>query len=273
MDAYEKVLMMYESIRAKIPFAPKVALVLGSGLGDFADTVEAVAVIDYADIEGFPRSTVVGHKGRFVFAYVEGVPVVMMQGRVHFYEGYPIQDVVLPTRLMKLFGAEILFLTNAAGGVQKGMSAGDFMLITDHISSFVPNPLLGRNNDNLGVRFPDMSEVYDKDLRQKIRDAATSQNIDLREGVYCQLTGPTYETPAEIRMYATMGADAVGMSTAVEAIAAKHAGMRVCGISMLSNLAAGINPTPLSHEEVEEVAKSVAPKFKTLVRYSIANMK
>ena len=269
---YEKINKAYESIKEKIPFTPKVALILGSGLGDYADGIEVSQIIDYHDIEDFPTSTVLGHKGRFVFGHVGKVPVVIMQGRVHYYEGYSMTDVVLPTRLMKKMGAEILFLTNASGGINSDFNAGDFMLMTDHISNFVPNPLIGANIDELGTRFPDMSEIYRKDLNQIIRDSAKFLDIPLKEGVYVQLTGPSYESPAEIRMLRTMGADAVGMSTVCEAIAANHMGMRVCGISCVSNLACGITDKPLTHAEVQETADRVAPLFKKLITESIIRM-
>ena len=190
---------------------------------------------------------------------------MMMQGRVHYYEGYSIQDVVMPIRLMKLMGADTLFLTNAAGGMGEGFEAGDFMMITDHISLTVPSPLIGPNVEELGLRFPDMSQVYDKDLQDVIRNAAKELEIPLKEGVYIQLSGPQFETPAEVRMAKILGADAVGMSTVCEAIAANHMGMKICGISCISNLACGITDAPLSHEEVQEVADRVAPDFKRLV--------
>lgn len=269
---YEKIEKAYESIKDKIPFTPKVALILGSGLGDYADGIEVAATIDYHEIKDFPTSTVAGHKGRFVFGKVGSVPVVIMQGRVHYYEGYSMTDVVLPTRLMKKMGAEILFVTNASGGINYDFNAGDFMLITDHISTFIANPLIGANIDELGVRFPDMSEVYKKDLNQIIRDSAKDLNIQLKEGVYVQLTGPSYECPAEIRMLRTLGADAVGMSTVCETIAANHMGMKVCGISCVSNLACGITDKPLTHAEVQETADRVAPLFKQLITESITRM-
>ena len=269
---YDKLLRCYHSVREKISFEPQVALILGSGLGDYAEQVQVEAVLDYHDIEGFPVSTVLGHKGRFVFGYIQNVPVVIMQGRVHFYEGYDMHDVVLPTRLMGMLGAKVLFLTNAAGGMQKGMHAGDFMLITGHISSFVPSPLVGPNIEELGTRFPDMSEVYKKDLQEIIRNTAKNCGIPLKEGVYVQTTGPNYETPEEIRMYRSLGADAVGMSTACEAMAANHMGMRVCGISCISNLAAGISENPLTHAEIQETADRVAPLFKQLITASIVNI-
>ena len=267
-EIYDKLMNCCKSVRSRTDFEPKVALVLGSGLGDYADSIKVVTEIEYKDIEGFPVSTVPGHAGKFIFGYVGEVPVVCMKGRVHYYEGYPVSDVVLPARLMKLLGAEILFLTNASGGMNKSFKAGDLMLITDHIGMFVPNPLIGQNADELGTRFPDMSHVYDLDLQEIIRNAAKQNQIDLKEGVYVQLTGPSYESPAEIKMLSGF-ADAVGMSTVVEAIAANHAGMKICGISCICNLAAGMNPTPLSHKEVQEAADMTAPKFTKLVTDSI----
>ncbi len=269
-QVYEKVTKCYESIKDKIPFTPRVALVLGSGLGNYADTMEVKGEIDYKEIEGFPVSTVPGHAGKFIFGYVKEVPVVCMKGRVHYYEGYSISDVVLPTRLMKMMGAEILFLTNASGGINGAFRAGDFMLITDHISCFAPNPLIGPNVDEFGVRFPDMTSIYDEDLQEIIRNRAKENRIDLKEGVYVQLTGPSFESPAEIRMLRTLGADAVGMSTVVEALVANHMGMKICGISCVCNLAAGMNEQPLTHEEVQEASAKAAPLFEQLVTESIA---
>lgn len=269
---YEKLLRCYETVKEKIDFVPEIALVLGSGLGDYGETIDVVATLDYNDIEGFPVSTVPGHKGRFIFGYVKGVPVVCMQGRVHYYEGYNITDVVLPTRLMKLMGAKVAFYTNAAGGVNYDFEAGDFMLITDHIMNFIPSPLIGENIDELGTRFPDMSDVYKKDLQQIIRDSAKDLGIKLQEGVYIQLSGPNFETPAEVRMCRILGADAAGMSTAAEAVAANHMGMKVCGISCISNLCAGMTNNPLTHEEVSETTERVAVQFKQLVTESIVNI-
>lgn len=269
---YEKLMKCYECVKAKVDFQPKVALVLGSGLGDYAESIRIEATLDYHEIEGFPVSTIPGHKGRFVFGYVGEVPVVIMQGRVHYYEGYPIQDVVLPARLMKLMGAGILFLTNAAGGVNYNFHAGELMLITDHISSFVPSPLTGPNLSELGVRFPDMSDVYDRELRTLIEKTARRLDVPLQKGVYLQLTGPAYESPSEVRMCRILGADAVGMSTACEAVAANHMGMKICGISCISNLACGMTQEPLSHAEVQAAADKVAPMFKRLVTESIIEM-
>ncbi len=269
---YERLITCFESIKARVPFRPKVALVLGSGLGDYADHIQVEATLDYSEIPGFPQSTVSGHKGRYVFGYVREVPAVIMQGRVHYYEGYPISDVVLPIRLMKLMGAEILFLTNAAGGVNFDFHAGDFMMITDQIASFVPSPLIGPNMDELGPRFCDMSEIYDKDLQKILRTTAQELDITLREGTYIQLTGPNYESPHEVKMCRILGADAVGMSTACEAVAANHMGMKICGISFISNLACGMTDQPLSHEEVKEAADRTAPLFRKLVTEGISRM-
>lgn len=198
---YEKLLKCYDCYKKRIDFVPKAAIVLGSGLGNFARTVDVKAELPYSEIEGFPVSTVPGHAGRFIFGYINEIPVVLMQGRVHYYEGYPITDVVLPTRLMKMMGAGILFLTNASGGIDPSFHAGSLMLITDHISSFAPNPLVGPNIDELGTRFPDMSHVYDEDLQEIIRTTAKDNGIELFEGVYAQLTGPSFESPAEIRTW------------------------------------------------------------------------
>jgi len=268
-QTYDKLMKCYKSMNKKVKFKPEVALILGSGLGDYVKQVQVEATVAYSDIEGFPVSTVPGHKGRFVFGYVKKVPVVIMQGRVHYYEGYDMADVVLPVRLMKMMGAKVLFLTNAAGGVNSDFSAGELMLIKDHISSFVPSPLIGPNIDELGTRFPDMSDIYNKELRVLIKKAAKKLGIPLQKGVYLQLTGPAYESPAEIRMCRLLGADAVGMSTACEAVAANHMGMKICGISFISNLACGMTDEPLSHKEVQEAADRVAPLFEKLVTESI----
>lgn len=272
MTAEEKLIQCFKNIKDHIPYPPKIALVLGSGLGDLANELEVDATIPYASIRNFPLSTAPGHRGAFVFAKIGEIPIVIMQGRIHYYEGYPMTDVVLPIRIMKMMGAEILFLTNAAGGANKNFSAGNFMLITDHITCLVPSPLIGKNFETLGVRFPDMTQVYDRDLRIHIKAAADALHIPLKEGIYCQFTGPAYETPQEVRLAGMLGADAVGMSTAVEAVAARHAGMRVCGVSFISNLAAGMSSSLLSEREVLDAGEKAAPLFKQLVLNSIGRI-
>lgn len=267
--SYKKLVSCYESCRKRTDFQPKVALILGSGLGGFADEISVESIIPYSELEGFPQSTVEGHKGRFLFGYVGSVPVVIMQGRVHYYEGYSMTDVVLPTRLMGMLGAEILFLTNAAGGINPAFQPGTLMLLRDQISSFVPSPLVGENLQELGPRFPDMSEIYNKGLRRIMAAVAEKRSIPVQEGVYIQFTGPAYESPAEVRMAAMLGADACGMSTACEAIAGNHMGMKICGISCITNMASGITGTPLSHAEVQETADQTAGQFQELVRASI----
>ncbi|MCR5201547.1 MAG: purine-nucleoside phosphorylase [Lachnospiraceae bacterium] len=272
MTPYEKLTSCYEYIKDKIPTKPKLGLILGSGLGDFANEIEIEGEINYQDIPGFPTSTAPYHVGKFIFGKVDGIPIVCMQGRIHYYEGYDISDVVLPTRLMGLMGIEILFITNASGGINSSFRVGDFMLIRDHIMNFIPSPLIGKNIDELGVRFPDMSNIYRNDLCDIVKATAKDLDIPLQEGVYIQLTGPNYETPAEIRMCKLLGADAVGMSTAVEAVVANHMGLKCVGISCISNMASGISDVPLSQEEVEETGKKVAPLFRKLVKESIKNM-
>ncbi|WP_026660094.1 purine-nucleoside phosphorylase [Butyrivibrio sp. AC2005] len=264
-EIYSKVEKCVKAIRKVTDFEPRVAITLGSGLGNYAEQIDVKCEISYSDIPGFPISTVPGHAGKFIFGYVGKVPVVCMKGRVHFYEGYDISDVVLPARVMRRLGAEILFLTNAAGGINYTFDAGDLMLINDHISLFAKNPLIGQNIDEYGTRFPDMSCVYDKELREIILETALKNKIPLKQGIYAQVTGPSFESPAEIRMLRISGADAVGMSTVVEAIAARHMGMRVCGISCISNLAAGMLNEPLSHEDVQKAADKTGPLFEKLV--------
>ena len=262
---YKKLEKCLKSIREKTDFKPEKAVILGSGLGDYAEKIKIEKIVKYTEIEGFPVSTVQGHKGQFVFGYVKDVPVVLMQGRVHYYEGYDMEEVVMPIRIMGLLGAKKVILTNAAGGVNLDFQPGDLMMITDHISTFVPSPLRGENIDELGTRFPDMSHVYAPELCEVIRKAAAKLNIPLREGIYIQCSGPNYETPAEIRAFRGMGVDAVGMSTVCEAMAANHMGMKVCGISCITNMAAGILDQPLDHKEVQEVADRVKTTFEQLV--------
>ncbi len=269
-DALERLRNCTLAVRRETSFLPEAAIVLGSGLGGLAEQLSAEAIIPYEQIPGFPISTVPGHKGRFLFGYLEQVPVVLMQGRVHYYEGYSMEEVVLPIRLMKQLGAGTVFLTNAAGGVNPSYRAGDFMLLRDHIASFVPSCLRGPNVEEWGPRFPDMSQIYDPVLCQLVRQAAKELDICLQEGVYCQLSGPSYETPAEVRLCGRLGADAVGMSTACEAVAAHHMGMKVCGISCISNPASGLTDAKLSHTEVQETADRVAPLFQRLLRNTLA---
>ena len=271
-EIYDKLLRCLEAVRLKTSFRPSVALVLGSGLGGYADEIDVRERINYSDIQGFPVSTVPGHHGQFVFGFVRDVPIVIMKGRVHYYEGYSISDVVLPIRLLGLLGAETVLLTNAVGGINASFKAGDFMIICDHILHGVPSPLIGPNIDELGTRFPDMSEVYNKDLQERIKSAAKGIGVELHEGVYLQASGPNFETPAEIRAFGAIGADVVGMSTACEAVAANHMGMKVCGISCISNLAAGISKSPLTHDEVQEMADKAAPRFKALITEAVATI-
>ncbi len=248
---------------------PEIGIVLGSGLGSFAEKLEDSIYINYQDIPGFPVSTVSGHNGRFVVGKLFGHEVIVMQGRVHYYEGYSMKKVVLPVRLMCMIGIKQLILTNAAGGINLNFKPGTLMAITDQITTFVPSPLIGPNIEDLGVRFPDMSEVYDRTFVGIIEKAAEELGIDLKKGIYLQTTGPQYETPAEIRMFRNLGADAVGMSTTVEAVAARHAGVKVAGISCITNMAAGISGEPLSHEEVKETADRVKDEFEKLLLLSV----
>lgn len=266
---YSKLETCLAEVRRRTDFVPSIALVLGSGLGDYASGIKTSCTIEYSDIPGFPTSTVPGHKGRFVFGHVDDVPVVIMQGRVHYYEGYSVENVVLPIRLMGMMGAKMLMLTNAVGSINESFAAGDFMMIDDQIMHSVPSPLRGENIEQLGTRFPDMSEVYSAALKAEIASAADELGLDLKRGIYIQVPGPNFETPAEIRAYKSLGADVVGMSTACEAVAANHMGMKICGISCIANMAAGISKTPLTHEEIQETADKVAPQFKALVTASV----
>lgn len=266
MYDYERLEQYALKISTRIGFQPKVGIVLGTGLGDLVEKIDAVYEVAFTDLSGFPVSTVEGHAGHFIFGYFEDVPIVCMQGRVHYYEGYSMDDVVLPIRFMAVMGVESVILTNAAGGINKDFNVGDIMMIKDHIATFVPNPLIGKNVDQLGVKFPDMSKVYDDKIRETFLTVAKQNGIPIREGVYIQFTGPSFETPAEIRMAAALGADAVGMSTACEAIAARHAKVKVCGLSYISNQAAGITDKELSHEDVRWASKFSAENVEKLLR-------
>lgn len=247
-------------------FTPEIAIILGSGLGELANEVSPVAEIEYKDIPDMPVSTAPSHKGKFIFGKLEDKNVVLMQGRVHLYEGYSSKQIADIIRLLKDLGVNTLILTNAAGGINKELSVGDFMLINDHISCFIDSPLIGANNENYGTRFPDMSNAYDKDLQKLIKKVAYKNNIELKEGTYVQLKGPQFETPSEIKMLSALGADAVGMSTVVETIAAVHCRMKVGAISMISNSACGIYDKPLSGEDVTIAAEKAGPQFRKLIK-------
>ena len=269
---YEKVEQCAASVREKLGTTPvpQIALVLGSGLGGLAEQADVACAVPYCDIKDFPVSTAPGHAGRYLFGTLTGTPLVMMQGRVHYYEGYPMSDVVLPIRVLARLGVRTLVLTNAAGGLDPDFTPGDLMLITDQITSFVPSPLIGPNIDAYGLRFPDQTQVYDRALQGVLLAAAKMCGTPLRQGVYMQLTGPHFESPAEIRMYRSLGADAVGMSTAVEAIAARHMGLRVAGISCITNLGAGMpGQAQLNAEEVNEMGQRVSAQFGALLAKAI----
>lgn len=268
----EKIGLAAKYLKNQTTVQPLIGLILGSGLGVLADEIEDAVRTPYHEIPDFPVSTVEGHAGQLVFGTLNGVPVVAMQGRFHYYEGYEFEQVTFPVRVMKELGVKSLIVTNAAGGVNKDFSPGDLMLITDHINNMGSNPLIGKNDSTLGPRFPDMSEAYSKKLIEKARMVAGKLNIQLQEGVYVGNTGPTYETPAEVRMLRTMGADAVGMSTVPEVIVARHSGLDVLGISCISNMAAGILDQPLNHEEVIETTEKVKEHFLALVKEVVKEM-
>lgn len=272
MDQRRALALCGNLLKDRIHTKPKLGLVLGSGLGDLADYVEDPVIVHYDEIEFLPVSTAPGHKGRFVFGSLEGVDLVIMQGRIHLYEGYTPQQCVFPIRLMGYLGIESLLLTNAAGACNIDYQVGDFCMLKGHISTFVPSPLIGKNIDELGPRFPDMTEVYDKDLRKKMKKVAEKLEIPLQEGVYMQFTGPAYETPEEIRMAQILGADLVGMSTVIEAIAAKHMGIRLGALSLVTNMAAGLSNNLLSEEEVIEEGKKASHTFEKLIRHLLREM-
>jgi purine-nucleoside phosphorylase len=263
---FEKITNAVTFLKTKYKQKPKVGLILGSGLGVLADEIKNPVKIPYREIPDFPISTVAGHAGQLVFGLLEEVEVVAMQGRFHYYEGYSFDKVTFPVRVMKELGVETLFVTNAAGGINENFAPGDLMLISDHINNMGSNPLIGPNDDRLGVRFPDMSEAYSKELRDLAKEKATQLNLNIKEGVYVAFTGPTYETPAEIRAFRILGADAVGMSTVPEVIVARHSGLKVLGISCITNMAAGILDQPLSHEEVIDTTERVKANFLMYVK-------
>ena len=259
MNDIEKLNLALYSLKQQIDFTPKIAIVSGSGLGKLVNVLDSKIDLPYGSIEGMPKSTVPGHDGAYAFGYAKGVPCVVMRGRVHLYEGYSAQDAVMPIRLMKMMGAEILIITNASGGITF-RQPGTVMLIKDQIGSLVASPLRGENFDFLGPRFPDMSHAYDAELSKIAKDVAKEMGIDLKEGVYMQFGGPQYETPAEVQMAKLLGADAVGMSTCNEVIAARHMGMRVLGLSCISNAAAGLSNEELNHEHVKDTMHDIGDK-------------
>lgn len=261
-----------DAIRSRTNVRPEIGLVLGSGLGVLADEIENAVTIPYGDIPHFPVSTVEGHAGELLLGTLAGKPVLLMKGRFHMYEGYAAETVSFPMRVMKALGVRTLLVTNAAGGIHAGFEPGDLMLISDHINFMFRNPLIGPNDNEIGVRFPDMSEAYSRELRALARSVGDSLGVSLREGVYVGVLGPSYETPAEIRMLRALGADAVGMSTVPETIAARHAGIAVLGISCISNMAAGMLDQPLSHAEVMETAERVRETFVRVVKGIVAEM-
>ena len=262
---FEKATAAAEFVGRKTESRPKIAIVLGSGLGAFAEQLEGATAISFAEIPHFPQSTVPGHSGKLVIGKVAGVPVAVMQGRVHAYEGYSSEEVTFPVRVLGRMGVKTLVLTNAAGGINEGLKQGQLVLIADHINLSGRNPVVGANDDRLGPRFFDMSEGYSARLRELAHEAARSMEFRLDEGVYLSVLGPSFETPAEIRAFRTMGADLVGMSTVQETIVARHMGMEVLGISCVTNLAAGIQKEPLSHEEVMETGRAVEAQLAGLL--------
>lgn len=272
MWGYEQIQEAARFVRSKTRQTPSVALILGSGLGAFADALEEPDVISYGSIPYFPQSTVSGHAGRLVIGRFGETTVVVMQGRFHLYEGYPAEQIVFPVRVLEALGVKRLIVTNAAGAVNADFAPGELMLITDHINLTGRNPLIGANDERLGPRFPDMTEAYSPALRRLFTEAAAEEKITLRQGVYVAITGPAYETPAEIRMYRVLGADACGMSTVPEVLAANHGGMEVCGISCITNMGAGINPGKLDHSEVTHTADLVMDAFLRLLRRTLSRM-
>jgi purine-nucleoside phosphorylase len=271
-DLYSRAEEAARTIRGRTAAEPQIALVLGSGLGGFADEFEDSVALPYRDIPGFVSSTAQGHVGSLVIGKVEGVPVVAMQGRVHYYEGYSLEEVTFPIRTFKLLGIKTLILTNAAGGIDVQLSQGALMVISDHLNLMGVNVLRGPNDERFGPRFPDMSEVYSRDLQELATEEARALGITVRRGIYAALQGPSYETPAEIHMLRAFGADAVGMSTVPEAIVARQMGMKVLGISCITNMAAGISESPINHEEVMETGQKVRESFTRLLRRVIAGV-
>lgn len=269
---YERAEHTARTIRARWKEEARIALVLGSGLGAFADDLQERIIVPYTEIPGFARSTVAGHAGRLVLGKIEDVPIVAMQGRFHYYEGYAFDEVIFPIRVFNLMGVKALILTNAAGGINVAFDQGALMVISDHLNLIGENPLRGANDERFGPRFPDMSEVYARDFQEIAVDEARAIGLELRRGIYAALSGPSYETPAEVRMLRTLGADAVGMSTVPEAIIARHMGIKVLGLSCITNLAAGVHDEPINHDEVMETGERVRETFKELLRRIIPRL-
>jgi len=267
--SYEELQDCTDELRRKIHVNPAIGVVLGSGLGNFINQMKVTDIIPYSDVSIMKTSTVEGHAGRFVFGHANHIPVVVMQGRLHYYEGYTMEEVVCPIRLMKLLGIKVLIILNAAGGIREDLIKGDLMLITDHISSFVPSPLIGPNIDQFGMRFPNMSNVYHQGIQDLVKEIATNLHIQLKEGVYVQVQGPNFETPAEIKLYKAIGADAVGMSTSCEAMAACHMNLPVCGISYISNVACKSRKHKITYEEVSEGMEKIQKDLDLLLLHMI----
>lgn len=259
-------------LKTKITEAPRIAMILGSGLGALGDTLENRIAIDYAEIPGFPVSAVEGHAGQLAFGRLRGVPVVVMQGRAHYYEGWSMDDVTFPVRVFSLLGIKDIVVTNSAGGVNSSYKPGDLMIISDHLNLIGVNPICGPNAAEFGTRFPDMSDAYTAELRAVVRTTAEKLGIAIKEGVYAGVSGPSYETPAEVRMIGILGGDAVGMSTVPEVIVASHCGMRVVGISCITNMAAGLSDQKLTHEEVKVTANQVRESFGALISELVESM-
>ena len=261
-----------EYIKSKIDFKPFFGIILGSGLGGLADVIDVVDRISYSDIPGFPKSTVAGHKGAYIFGHLAGVPVILMNGRVHYYEGYTMQQVVTPSRVMALLGAKNIFLTNASGGLNRSFKPGTLMCINDHISAFVPSPLIGPNDERLSTRFPEMSQVYNREYIKVMHQVADELGIQIEDGVYLQVTGPAYESPAESRAFAMLGADAVGMSTVCEAIVLNAMGENIIGLSCVTDMAIDNENEQLTHEEVQKVANQASEKLIQIVRNTVSRI-
>ncbi len=267
----DELITAQEYVDSKIKgFRPFICIVLGSGLGALADEIELETRISYSEIPGFPKSTVEGHKGEYLFGYLDNVPVVMMNGRVHYYEGYPMNQVVMPVRILALLGVKNFFLTNASGGLNRSYHPGTLMCINDHISAFIPSPLIGPNDERLGTRFPEMSQIYDREYISIMHKIADQNGIELRDGVYLQVTGPAYESPAESRAFLMLGADAVGMSTACEAIVLNAMHARILGLSCVTDMAIDNEDALLTHEEVQTVANQASEKLKTIVKNTVS---